>query len=186
MNATPGRDFLGPRSVAFWTVAAGIAAVVGLVISLLQFGSSPSPRTTPSPLSTTKRASRTPTAGNTPSTSTGGPATPVWSGPISIGNGIDFDSRPPASGSNNLEYDGTFLFSNDLLQIAAWTKSFMPSRDQCNVWVQTHPGNQVLSETGTGYCLLTGQGHTAYLQITSINPDVAGGTVHARAIVWRP
>jgi len=116
----------------------------------------------------------------------------VWKGPISIsyaGDGIDFDSRPPASGSSNLEFNGSILYNgsnnaNNSFQIATWTNSFTPNRDQCNTLVQDHPSSQQPAETGTGYCVLTGQGHTAYLQITDINSDVADGTLYANVIIW--
>jgi hypothetical protein len=114
----------------------------------------------------------------------------VWSGPISISDdsdGIDFDSRPPASGSSNLEFDGIILYNgddNNSFQIATWTNSFTPNRDQCNTSAQTHPSSQQPAETGSAYCIITGQGHTAYMQITNINPDVADGTLYANVIVW--
>lgn len=116
----------------------------------------------------------------------------VWSGPISISyasDGIDFDSRPPASGSSNLEFNGSILYNgedNNSFQIATWTNSFTPNRDQCNTWAQTHPSSQQPAETGSAYCIITGQGHTAYLQITNINPNVAGGTAYANVTVWAP
>jgi hypothetical protein len=114
----------------------------------------------------------------------------VWNGPISIsyaGNGIDFDSRPPASGSSNLVFNGSILYnsaSNNSFQITTWTKSFTPNRDQCNTSLQNHPSSQQPAETGTGYCVLTGQSHTAYLQVTNINSDVAGGTLYANVLIW--
>jgi hypothetical protein len=114
----------------------------------------------------------------------------VWSGPISIsdaGDGIDFDSRPPASGSSNLVFNGGILYNSggsNSFQIAKWTNSFTPNRDQCNTLAQAHPSSQQAAETGSAYCILTGQGHTAYLQIANINPDVADGTLYANVIVW--
>jgi hypothetical protein len=121
-------------------------------------------------------------------TSGGRSGASVWSGPISISGssrGIDLDSRPPATGFNNLGFNGSILYSDSSsFQIATWTRSSTPSRDQCNSWAQNHPAIQQPAETGSGYCIITGQGHTAYLQATNINPAVAGGTLYANVITW--
>jgi hypothetical protein len=110
---------------------------------------------------------------------------PVWSGPIAIsesGNGLDFDSVPPGSGSNTLSYDGSVLYTNGTIEIAPWTGSAAPTRNQCNTWTQTHQATQQPANAGTGYCLLTGQGHTVYLLVTSVNQGTS--TVYAQATVW--
>ncbi len=114
-----------------------------------------------------------------------------WRSPISIssaGNSIDLDSKRPASGAsnNNLGFNGMILYSDgSSFQIAAWTSRSTPSGAQCHIWAQTHPASQQPAETGGRYCIITGQGHTAYLQVTNITPD-AGGTLHASVTVWTP
>jgi hypothetical protein len=112
---------------------------------------------------------------------------PVWSGPISIsesGDGLDFDSVPPGNGSNTLLYDGSLLFTNGSIEIAPWTSSSVPTRDQCNTWTQTHPATQQTANAGTAYCLLTGQGHTVYLVVTSVSQAAGNSTVYGQATVW--
>jgi hypothetical protein len=103
--------------------------------------------------------------------------------------GIDFDSIPPVANNsaNTLYlYDGTALSTMGYsLKIAKWISDTQPTRDRCNVLVQTQGDYQQPAETGWRYCILTGQGHTVYLKITSIDasnyPDVR---VYADAIVW--
>jgi hypothetical protein len=111
-----------------------------------------------------------------------------WRGQISVSfgsNGIDLDFNPPAFGSNNLQYDasGGILHSDSNYEIAIWNGHNPPTFSECHVWAETHPNSTQPAETGTSYCILTGQGHTAYLKITSIdNTDL--GTVNANVIVW--
>lgn len=151
--------------------------------------------TTPAPQPTaTVTVTATPSVTTPPTnggTNTAPPPTPVWSGPISVSesnpNGIDFDSVPPGSGPNSLSYNGATLNTGGSLQIATWTNSSAPTRDHCSTWAQTHPSTSEQPYVGTGYCLITGQGHTVYLKVTKITPATFGnGTVYADAIVWMP
>jgi hypothetical protein len=102
--------------------------------------------------------------------------------------GIDFDSNPPGpgSGSNTLIlYGGNELYTSGSIKIAMWPKSSPPTRDQCNVRAQTQGNFEQPAETGRGYCLITEQGHTAYLKITSIDAsNTADIKAYANVIVW--
>lgn len=114
---------------------------------------------------------------------------PIWSGPIAIasgGGGIDLDYNPPAHGSNNLTYNQYDGFQSDSgnYQMAQWSGSSSPSRDQCTRFVDTHSSNSLPAQSGSSYCLLTTGGHTAYLQVTGIDATLDNGTVYARATMW--
>jgi hypothetical protein len=118
--------------------------------------------------------------------------TPVWTSsyPVLIPpqSGVDFDSIPPGpgSGSNTLIlYLGNELYTGGSIKIAKWTKSIPPTRDQCNVLAQIQGNYEQPAEVGGEYCLLTEQGHTAYLKITSIDTsNTADVKAYANVIVW--
>ena len=116
---------------------------------------------------------------------------PVWSGPIAIasgGGGIDLDFNPPTHGSNNLTFDPVNGFRSDTgtYQMAQWNGVATPSRDQCTNFVRTNSYTSLAAQVGSAYCLLTGAsvGHTAYLQVTSIDANLDNGTVYATVTIW--
>ena len=104
------------------------------------------------------------------------------------GTGVDFDSVPPIAnnGANTLFlYLGSYLQTDGSIRIAKWNSNSLPSRDECNVSAQTQGDYQQPAEVGQRYCLVTGQGHTAYLKITSVdNSNTADVKAYADVIVW--
>ena len=71
------------------------------------------------------------------------------------------------------------------LKIAKWISDTPPARDKCNTLVQAQGDYQQPAETGWGYCILTGQGHTVYLKITNIDTSNLGDVkAYANVIVW--
>ena len=129
---------------------------------------------------------------NSPTTSAAPPSVTsqaIWSGPIAIasgGGGIDLDYNPPTHGSNNLTYSQFSGFQSDSgnYKMAQWNGSSPPSRDQCIHFVSTHSYTSLPAQTGSSYCLLTVNGHTAYLQVASINTTLDNGTIYAKATIW--
>lgn len=114
---------------------------------------------------------------------------PVWSGPIAIssnGGGIDLDFIPPTSGPNSLIFDqiNGFRSSTGNYHMAQWNGASTPSRDQCTRFVDAHQYTSLPAQPGSAYCLLTGAGHTAYLQVTNIDANLDNGTVYARVTIW--
>jgi hypothetical protein len=117
------------------------------------------------------------------------PGQPIWSGPIAIasgGGGIDLDYNPPTHGSNNLTFDPFNGFRSDTgnYKMAQWNGSSPPSRDQCTHFVNTHSYTSLPVQSGSSYCLLTAGGHTAYLQVASIDTTLDNGTVYVRTMIW--
>jgi len=175
-----------------WQKLGALAGVAG-VIAAVYFGyrsltSSPGTASSTPTGITSQSSPPTPTPIKTPA------PTPVWTSPNPIlipgsgGMGIDFDANPPGpdTGSNTLFlYLGSYLQTDGNIRIATWTKSVSPTRDQCNVLAQTQGNYEQPAELGGRYCLLTEQGHTAYLKITSIDSsNTADVKAYADVIVW--
>lgn len=160
-------------------IVAGVLGVIHAATSPAHPGGSPAPNSGQSGTSPVTHPSTQPVAAERP----------LWSGPIGVssgGSGIDLDSVPPAPGSNNLGYDasGGILDSNGNYQIAIWNGRLSPGRTQCTNWAKEHPSSSQPAQTGTAYCILTGQGHTAYLKITGIDANMDFGTVYAQVMIW--
>jgi len=162
-------------------VTLGFGIYFGFSSSKSGTGTAPST----SPGKTVLSSSATPVSRKTPA------PTPVWTSPnpMLIGNaGVDFDSIPPVAnnGANTLYlYLGSYLSTPGSIRITKWTNNVPPTRDQCNVSAQTQGDYQQPAEVGQRYCLLTGQGHTVYLKITSIDNSNTGDVkAYADVIVW--
>jgi hypothetical protein len=77
------------------------------------------------------------------------------------------------------------LTSPGTVKIATWTGAGPPSRDQCNALVQAQGDSQQPGATGEKFCLVTGQGHTAYLKIRRIDTsNTANIRAYASVKVW--
>jgi hypothetical protein len=113
---------------------------------------------------------------------------PIWSGPIAIasgGGGIDLDYNPPTHGSNDLTFDPFNGFRSDTgnYTIAPWNGG-TPTYSMCHTWAETHVIASAPAHVGAAYCLLTGEGNTAYLKVTGINSTLDNGTVMVNLVVW--
>lgn len=103
----------------------------------------------------------------------------------SAGGGVDLGSNPPAHGSNNLTYDPFNGLQSDTgnYTIAPWNGG-VPTYGMCHTWAETHVIAAAPAHVGAAYCLLTGEGNTAYLKVTGINPNLDNGTVTVNLVVW--
>lgn len=103
----------------------------------------------------------------------------------SAGGGVDLGSNPPAHGSNNLTFDPVNGFRSDTgnYTIAPWNGG-TPTYSTCHMWAETHVIASAPAHVGAAYCLLTGEGNTAYLKVSGINPNLDNGTVMVHLVVW--
>jgi len=101
------------------------------------------------------------------------------------GGGVDLGSNPPAHGSNNLTFDAFNGFQSDTgnYTIAPWNGG-TPAYSTCHMWAETHVIAAAPAHVGAAYCLLTGEGNTAYLKVTGINSTLDNGTVMVKLVVW--
>jgi hypothetical protein len=101
------------------------------------------------------------------------------------GGGFDLGSNPPAHGSNNLTYDPYNGFGSDTgnYTIAPWNGG-TPTYSMCHTWAETHVIAAAPAHIGAAYCLLTGEGNTAYLKVTGINSTLGNGTAMVNLVVW--
>lgn len=171
--------------------------ILGFIVFFAQKSGNPKPVNLSGPgpsASQTTANGQASSPGSTRPSSTGGSTTPVWTSPNPIlipgggGMGIDFDSNPPGpdtSPNTLFLYLGNYLQTDGNIRIATWTKNALPTRDQCDVLAQTQGNYEQPAELGGRYCLLTEQGHTAYLKITSIDAsNTADIKAYADVIVW--
>ena len=115
-------------------------------------------------------------------------ASQVYSRSIAIsaaGGGVDLGSNPPTRGSNNLTFDPFNGFGSDTgnYTIAPWNGG-TPAYSTCHLWAETHVIGSAPAHVGAAYCLLTGEGNTAYLKVTGINSNLDNGTVMVNLVVW--
>lgn len=115
-------------------------------------------------------------------------ASQLYSRSIAIsaaGGGVDLGSNPPTQGSNNLTYNPFNGFGSDTgnYTIAPWNGG-TPTYIMCHAWAETHVIASAPAHVGAAYCLLTGEGNTAYLKVTGINSNLDNGTVMVHLVVW--
>ena len=103
----------------------------------------------------------------------------------SANGGVDLGSNPPTHGSNNLTFDPYNGFGSDTgnYTIAPWNGG-TPTYSACHLWAETHVIGAAPAHVGKAYCLLTGEGNTAYMKVTDINQNLNNGTVTVNLIVW--
>jgi len=99
--------------------------------------------------------------------------------------GVDLGSNPPTQGSNNLTFDPYNGFQSDTgnYTIAPWNGG-PPTYSTCHMWAETHVIAAAPAHVGAAYCLLTGEGNTAYLKVAGINSALDNGTVTVNLVVW--
>jgi hypothetical protein len=164
------------------------AAIVGALVTDA-FSHSGSGGSAPPSTVTTSPPSVSPTV--TASTSTSASIAPVslkprWHGTITIGDpGIDLDGLPPAVEQNPNDFTfwddaGTLESGNGTF--AAWNGGRNPDYAQCHSWVVTNGVSSLKLSNGMQLCVLTGDGRTAYVTITSVPAD--GNDASAVATVW--
>ena len=171
-GGVPSRGIQG-RWVAFWTVAGGMAAVIGLLLTF--FGPSSGSGPSSGPHSTA--------SGSTPGVA---PTTPTvrWQGPIAInGSGVDLDALPPTTGGQNytLYEDAGGGLDISSGTFAEWTGSSPPTYRPCHNLVVAQGGSRSFQLTsGLEVCVLTQGGRTAYVKVTGQSANGWG----AQVIVW--
>jgi len=169
---------------AFVIASAIIGPLVNAAVNHSTGGGSAPPSTV-----TTSPPSISPTV--TASTTTSGSIAPVslkprWHGTITIGDpGIDLDGLPPAVEQNPNDFTfwddaGTLESGNGTF--AAWNGGSNPDYAQCHSLVVTNGVSSLGLSAGLELCVLTGDGRTAYVTITSVPAD--GNDASAVATVW--
>lgn len=110
-----------------------------------------------------------------------------WSGPVGIvGEGLDFDIRPPATATSSLSNiytdNGSNLRSADpKILLSVWKESSVPTASDCNTWATTHPSAYVSPvSTGMQICVRTTQGRFGLLHIDA----TAANDIEATATIW--
>jgi serine/threonine-protein kinase len=165
------------RRTRTWLLAAaaiGVASVIAIAVSLS--GGGGRQPTAAGTQSSTSRAATRPTLS---------PVTSVrWHNTVTIGqNGVELDALPPTTiGSSNTFSDINGYLHPGNGQIAEWTGSSVPTPAQCHDWVLAHGVQQLQVVSGMQLCVLTGNGRTAYVDITSVAAD--NSTADATVTVW--
>jgi hypothetical protein len=178
------RGILGPRSVALWTVVGGVCTLLSL-LGLHLSSSGPSPGSSPNGLSSGPQS--------TPSRSAPViapiPQTVRYQNTIAInGNGMDLDALPPASGAIPAYYNSVTIYEDAGGRLNSygapfpeWTGSSAPTYSQCHNLVLTQGGGDPIQlASGLAVCVLTADGRTAYVKITS--PSSNGWA--AQVTIW--
>jgi hypothetical protein len=134
------------------------------------------PRTTVAAPTTGTGSSTVPTATNRPSV--------YWSGPVAFSTeGLDFDSRPPATDQTTILYFGNTLQASANAQLAVWNQPGIPSASKCQTWVTTHPNQDVaFPAIDMQICIRTDQGRYGLLHIDSYSNN--NSQVNATATIW--
>jgi hypothetical protein len=155
--------------------------IVGLVLHAVEAG----PPTPSPPPSTTSVAGQTASTSSEHPSPTGGSTTPVWSGPVGITfSGIDFDSNPPGSGSNDINwqrYNYRLQGYGSVIVSRYPSSGAPPAEAACRSWAQTH-NSQILDGVNRGdrLCFITQDGRTVRFIVT----DITDSTVDGQATVW--
>ncbi|MBV1856364.1 hypothetical protein [Catellatospora tritici] len=181
--------FLGPQSVAFWTVVGGVCAVLALVVAVLQWQLD-APRAP-----TAAGSAATPTAGaddlgQSPSPAGAGVE---WRGQFALplGGQVNLDSSPPFAHTDTVEGadltytdsgDGPELHQRNLyVAVAVWQNATEPGAAQCRQAVRAKSDPWVRAEVGRWLCVetteptidsaRTSEYRTVALRITMVEPD---------------
>jgi hypothetical protein len=151
---------------------------------------SPNPTVSHSSSPTTALSSSSPVA--SPSTAPNGTVTNppnssnvAFTGPVGITfSGIDFDSNPPGSGSNDINwqrYNYRLQGYGSVIVSRYPSSGAPPAEAACRSWAQTH-NSQILDGVNRGdrLCFITQDGRTVRFIVT----DITDSTVDGQATVW--
>lgn len=185
-------SLLGQRSVAFWTVAGGICAVIGVAltaVSLSQSDPVEERQTEPTQASTQAHTTVTPQLSTTPSVSGASPSITVgevrWTGEVRLGSGghiVNLDTIPPKvqrgpwlnhmlvwhrtdDGGPQLE------MNND--PAAFWPDATTPTEARCAEYVDTRRQDLTTRalKVGTGICIRTIDSRVVFARVKEITSD---------------
>ncbi len=109
----------------------------------------------------------------------------AFTGPVGITfSGIDFDSNPPGSGSDDINwqrYNYRLQGYGSVIVSRYPSSGALPTEAACRSWAQTH-NSQILDGVNRGdrLCFITQDGRTVRFIVT----DITDSAVEGQATVW--